>query len=453
VIRLRARGVSRSVKALLLFLAVVLAAVAVTVEPARACSCIPPDPWTFLKQADGAFVGRLVSRRDADQGQAVLVFSVDRAVKGKIGDQVEVETADNGAACGIETPVGQRVGLFLDREGGKWLGHLCWQVSPDDLLAAALLPAPNGRGPVALFVGGRFGPARTLALDAKGRTLAYGMGVGSSTLLSLCPGRKTIVEIAPVRSDARQRTTYEVAIREAGSLRTIRRQRLKLPGWRFANGLQCGDSSGSSVFIFAGWAGDSALRAAIYRVTDRHLEAIWEGTAFLSSFTPKVAYLNSGFSTARLVRVDLRTGRVTPIAWLPRSPRVTPDASGTKLAGVAYSLGADKSRLVLVDLGARPPSVRSTPLRAAEVFGDLLWVSERRLLFVPSDQRDAARLLDQELRTLSRFRWTGGQGALVGTTLVGIDGRTLVAATLPSGPQASRRQLPGRAFVILSATR
>ncbi|MBA2643192.1 MAG: hypothetical protein H0U82_09725, partial [Actinobacteria bacterium] len=72
---LEGRGVSRSVKALSLgVLVLVAAALAAAVEPARACSCIPPDPWAFLEQADGAFVGRLVSRREAGEGRAMLTF-------------------------------------------------------------------------------------------------------------------------------------------------------------------------------------------------------------------------------------------------------------------------------------------------------------------------------------------------------------------------------------------
>jgi hypothetical protein len=172
-----------------------LAVLAFSVEPASACSCVQPDSWAILKQADGAFVGSLVERREAGQGRAVLTFSVERAVKGRIGETVEVTTADNGAACGIESPIGQRVGLFLDRQANRWFGHLCWQVSPEDLLAAAVLPAPNGNGAPALFVGGRFGPARTLALDARGRTLAYGMGSGNALQHSPCPGGTRVAEL------------------------------------------------------------------------------------------------------------------------------------------------------------------------------------------------------------------------------------------------------------------
>lgn len=450
-----ARGVSQSVKALSLCVAVLaVAALAAAVEPARACSCVPPDPWSYLERADGAFVGRLVSRRESGEGRAVLVFSVERAVKGKIADNVEVETASSGAACGIETSVGRRIGLFLMREGDAWFGHLCWQVEPENLLAAASLPAPNGRGSAALFVGGRFGPARTLTLDAKGRTLAYGLGTGATTLLSPCPGGQRLAEIAPIRSDARMRTTYEIAIREATSLRVIRRQALKLPGWRFANGLQCEDGLGSSVVIVAGWAGDAALRAAIYRLKGRRLTAVWEGTAFLSSLTAKVAYLNSGFSAARLVRVDLRTSRVTRIAWLPRSPSLVPDTTGKRLAGVAYLMDK-RSRIVLVDLTTRPVSIRSIPLAAPDVLGDVLWLSRDRFLFLPFDSRETARVLDLRLSTRSRFRWTGGQAALLDLTVFGTSFRSgaLVAAKVPSGPQRVIRHLPGRPEVIVSATR
>ena len=126
-----------------------IAALAAAVEPARACSCIPPDPWSYLKQADGAFVGRLISREDLGAGRARLTFGVERAVKGNIGSSVDVVTPSNGAACGIETSVGQRIGLFVWREDGQWKGILCWQVAPEDLLAAATLSAPNGRGPAA----------------------------------------------------------------------------------------------------------------------------------------------------------------------------------------------------------------------------------------------------------------------------------------------------------------
>lgn len=433
----------RGSKVVVVCLVALLAALAVTAGPARACSCIPPDPWSYLRQADGAFVGELVSRRSAGQGRDVLLFRVERAVKGRIGATVEVETADNGAACGIEGSVGQRIGLFLRREGGGWFGHLCWQVSPEDLLAAAALPAPNGQGHVALLLGGRFGPARTLALDAKGRTLAYGMGRGRTTLLSPCPGARRVAELAQLPSGP------ELAIRETSAFQVTRRQAVALPGRRLPARLVCENASGSSVVVFGIGAGDSPVGAALFRLARGSPTVIWKGTAYLSSLTRRAAYLNAGELAARLVRVDLRTGRVTRLAWLPRSPRVVPDATGERFAGVAYRLG-ERSRLFLVDLTTRPATVRSAPLAGPEVLGDVIWVSSRRLLFLPYDRRETARLLDLRLRTLLRFRWTAGDGARVGSTVFGLEGRALVRAALPAGPTRVVRRLPGEPWVIVS---
>ena len=77
-----------------------VASLAAAVEPARACSCIPPDPWSYLGKADGAFVGRLISRRETDQGRAVLLFSVERAVKGGIGTTVAYQRRFPAARSG-----------------------------------------------------------------------------------------------------------------------------------------------------------------------------------------------------------------------------------------------------------------------------------------------------------------------------------------------------------------
>jgi hypothetical protein len=232
----------------------------------------------------------------------------------------------------------------------------------------------------------------------------------------------------------------------------IRRDIRDLPGWRFPEGLVCENREGSSIVIFAGWAGDSALKAAIYRISGDRLSVVWNGTAFLASLTSQTAYLNSGWTAAQFVSVDLRNGRVKRIAWLPRSPSLVPDDTGKRLAGVAYERDL-RSRMVLVDLATRPLAVRSIPLAAADVEGDVLWLSRDRLLFVPFDSRETARLLDLRLDTRSRFRWTGGRAALLNSTVFGTSWRprALVSANLPSGPQRIVRRLPGKGYVIVSA--
>lgn len=447
------RGVSRSVKTLLAGVAVVLAALAVTVEPARACSCVPPDPWSYLRQADGAFVGRLVSRREADQGRAVLTFRVERAVKGKIGKTVEVVTANNGAACGIETSVGQRIGLFLSREGGGWQGHLCWQVAPEDLLAAVALPAPNGRGPVKLLVGGRFGPARTMALDAKGRTLAYGLGRGKVREFSACPGGRRVAELVALDTPDPPHTSYIVAICELPTLRLIREQRLR-HRYFDTSGLRCVDVNADQVIAFWGSGPDLERRARLIRITPTEVTTIWQGMAWYASFRENFAYIQL-FARAgtTLIAVDLRTGATRKLGTVRVHGvyDLIADPARTRFAGLAYDEArACCPRLVVADLAQRPVSVRT--LRLPNAVGQLFWLSHGRLALFQNTE-DAAVIFDRTLRVVSRFRWPGISSTVVGSTVYGVGRGSLVKAELPSGPARVVRRLPGVTETIVSAKR
>jgi hypothetical protein len=435
-------------RALLVCVLVLSAAVLATgVEPGRACSCALPDPRDALASSDGAFVGTLESRRQVGQ-QAVLLFSVDRALKGQIGKTVEVVTASNGAACGIEAPTGTRVGLVLDRRDGAWHGHLCWQFAPAELLAAALpLPPPNGSGPVTLVVGGDMGGTRLLALDRQGRTLAYGKGVGRAGLVAVCPGRSRLAEIAFTGSGTK------LVVRTTSTLRIVRRHALTLPGSRYPYRLGCEDASGTSVVVFGKWPlGESPVKAALYRVRAGRVRALWQGAAYDADITSTTAHLSAGLEGRSLVRVRLRTGRVQRIATLPCG--VAPLASngaGKLLAGVCAG-PSRPTRLVRADLGASPARVRTTRISGREVYGQLFWLPAGRLLFVPAYGGTAARVLDASLRTSSRFRWTAGSAALVGSSVFGTDQSfSLFRADLPSGPQRVVRRLPGRPTLISSA--
>ena len=60
----------------------------------------------------------------------ILLFRVEQVYKGEISNRVEVETSRDGATCGLELAVGERVGLLLDREGSLWRSGLCSRVEP-----------------------------------------------------------------------------------------------------------------------------------------------------------------------------------------------------------------------------------------------------------------------------------------------------------------------------------
>ena len=101
---------------------------------AFACSCLPVDLVRDLPRADGAFVGTVLERNVEGQ-KAVYLFRVEQVYKGDIENRVEVASADNSAACGLELEVDQRIGLLLTREGGTWRSSLCSEVDPSDFLA------------------------------------------------------------------------------------------------------------------------------------------------------------------------------------------------------------------------------------------------------------------------------------------------------------------------------
>jgi hypothetical protein len=136
--------------------AIALCAVLVLAAEAEACTCRAPDLERDLPTADGAVVGEVLERR-AEGGQARLVLRVEQVYKGDISNRVEILTAPNGAACGLEARVGERLGLLLTREGGEWRSGLCSQVDPADFLALTdvednSLPVINWGGYVVGFL-------------------------------------------------------------------------------------------------------------------------------------------------------------------------------------------------------------------------------------------------------------------------------------------------------------
>jgi hypothetical protein len=108
---------------------VVLVAALALAADALACSCAPVDLVRDLPLADGAFIGTVLERRVEGQ-TATYRFRVEQVYKGDIENRVDIVTPADGAACGVEAAVGQRVGLLLTRRGGAWRSSLCAQVDP-----------------------------------------------------------------------------------------------------------------------------------------------------------------------------------------------------------------------------------------------------------------------------------------------------------------------------------
>ena len=101
---------------------------------ALACSCAPVDLARDLPKADGAFIGTVLERRTRG-ASAITLFRVEQVYKGDIDNRVEVEAERDGASCGLELEVGERVGLLLEKASGVWRSSLCSQVDPSAFLA------------------------------------------------------------------------------------------------------------------------------------------------------------------------------------------------------------------------------------------------------------------------------------------------------------------------------
>jgi hypothetical protein len=168
--------------------------------PARACTCMAPDPYGGLVEADGAFIGTLTA---TDRGLPVtdtgtLVdneFDVEAALKGDIGEVVTVKSAADGAACGFEMPIGARVGILMDRVDDEWHGNLCWTLDADALLAASQgPPEPVSVGPPHVIASVYMGNAGLVALDVDGQVVGYGSG-RPAWLMSACPDHTSFIGI------------------------------------------------------------------------------------------------------------------------------------------------------------------------------------------------------------------------------------------------------------------
>jgi hypothetical protein len=108
---------------------------------AQACSCIERTPRQALREADAAFVGRLVGVVSASGYSATYNYLVRRVYKRgqgiRAGGTVSVRSGLNGASCGFPTDKGHWYGLFLYRSENRWTGGLCGLVAPRQLSAAA----------------------------------------------------------------------------------------------------------------------------------------------------------------------------------------------------------------------------------------------------------------------------------------------------------------------------
>jgi hypothetical protein len=409
----------------------------VSANGASACSCAIGDPRDRLAEVDAAFVGTLVEKKVLESTRTVNTFRVEEALKGELGETVDVHS---GSACGLEVRKRATVGIFLTQSAGSWRSGLCDQVDPDDLRAAAAPPPePQGTGPIAMLVGGSFGDARVLAVDIAGRTVGYGRGNGAVFYLSVCPGSQRAVEIVDGE---------RLAVRNLGSLHVERERALPFGRLRKPVAVLCRDRAAGDVLVFSTNHKEPERSARLLHVTPSGVRTLWKGTALGAWLGRCSAYLVTGTSPNEIVRLDFDSGRTRLLRSVPRGiyGSLAPSPDGTMLAAVA------PSRVVLLDLNARPARVRT--VRSGAGAAEVVWIDDGRLAWLPKDGEDAdARVYDTDLRPLSRFGgWGAADSVLLGHDAFGLGplGEVLTAP-LPHGPVRAVQRLPSPEVYVIVA--
>ena len=417
----------------------------VAASSAGACSCARLDPREALEQVDAALIGTAL-RSEAVNGRRLTHLRVERAFKAELGAEAVVDTGraeGGGADCSLELADGDRVGLYLSRtDAGGWSAGLCSLVDPDDLeRATGPIPAPLGRGRVALVAAIGLDGHRLAALDTSGRVLAYGRGAGHATVVEVCPGARRLVELV----DRRRRR--EAVVRRLPDLRAVRSFRVPR-----TEGLdvECRDPGGRDMLVLTHNYGEPVARGRLLRFTGERRRIVHRGTAVEMAVSGRLAYLETGPWGREIVALDLRTGARKHVATVPRIPGelvVSPD--GRALATVAYNPFGMSHAVVVRPRAQRV--IRQVALgEGAE--GSLEWTGRDRLVY--GGDGFHFRLFNGALRTVGRFRTHFGSSrfmAVRGGAVFGIDEDRLVAARLPGLRVRRLAHLPSSDVYALTA--
>ncbi|MGH9035047.1 MAG: hypothetical protein ACRD0O_04730, partial [Acidimicrobiia bacterium] len=353
-------------------------------RPAGACTCAPFDTRAALAGSAAAFVGTIQSRVDPLLGESdsIYRFRVDQAVKGNLGEEVEVRSPGNESSCGLSTPSGRPVGVLLSERDGNYHSDLCRQPSPERLIrAAAPLPAPEGRLPPWILVGSTYGNGRSVALDDGGRVAGVGDGAGTTTAVAVCPDRQRVVELFTV-GGTDGTDTQGITVRRLDTMATEAQRVLPELRPARAEAIACRDAGATDVVLLTRDGAEAEGRERLVRlVAGQDPALLWEGPAALhAAFGPggRTAYLNLHPQGEEVLAIEVdRPGDAAVVARVPAgSGPMTASNDGRRLATV--TVGASRpSQVVSVDLGpataAGAAVVTSVELSSAGVTGNVQW--------------------------------------------------------------------------------
>lgn len=407
-------------------------AVLVPAGSAEACSIAQSDPRTRVAGAEAAVYVEVVAKtplgEDGPGRRYAYRLRVIRAYKGGLSGTFDAEARSDGAACGVELDAGDRLGLLLSGRRRPWELGLGSLISRRDLIrGTAPFPRPNGSGPVALLVGGTYGKATLLALDRRGRTLAYGF-LPPGGPMAVCPGSARFVRA------------------ERGGLRVYRTRDLRPVGRRAApreeiDSLRCLDPAGSAIAGFVRGDVDQSGRSRLFVSGAGGFRTLSRGRATDADLAAGRAVV---VDRRRILSVGYADGMVRELACAPRlttSLAVSPD--GRHAAGQFSPGDQARTRLFVIDLATG--RLHSAALRSPNLFGAVHWLDATRFTYVNGGGDAESNLtFDARLRRLARAPGWGSRGeAVLGPALFSIDfGGRLWQAAPPSAAGRLVRRLP-----------
>lgn len=92
---------------------------------AVACSCAQLTRAEAYAAADVVVEGVIIGASAPEQARITYTVSVERVLKGEAGEQLEVVSAQDSAACGLIMAVGQRWRLNISEFDGQLTTWLC----------------------------------------------------------------------------------------------------------------------------------------------------------------------------------------------------------------------------------------------------------------------------------------------------------------------------------------
>jgi hypothetical protein len=398
---------------------------------ASACSCADIDPRDRIEEGAPAFVGRVVSAPPRNPTPplevARYVVRVERELNVRLADRIVLRSNPYSSSCGVVWRTGQRVGAFLHRARRGWTTNLCSVASAAELERATRpYPRPLGRGRIALLAGGSFGDARLMALDERGRILAYGFGEGIVRKISVCPGGRVAAELAD-----RGRSRTVVAVRSLESMEVV--SVAEVP--RHTAELACADAAGATVYAGGIDYGGRPLRgtAEAHRVTGSTRTTLVRRPAEQFALAADAAYVWAG---GRVIAISFADGTAGPILRMPLAERIVPSPFGGQVAVHGHD-----GLLRRVDLATGAVTERRLGTTWA-----LDWLAPDRLL---ARIEGNAVVLDAGLRRTRRYAFRALGEAHVGGALFGTDRYRLVRLDLASGARRTAARLPDRGIAEL----